>query len=384
MLHTHQFNLHNSLLPCVIAVAHLSNLVSAHTITYFSAKYSTEVFVFHPSFRLKSSKMAGRSIYHYVRRTLELEAVDVDKVEIVRFDQQPYIYTHGLNGCFCVTIVSQNAAILSHIQAGSANRVLRDVAELGGDNLSYFQDACVTVCFSPDFPGPLVDHVKSETNRVFGQILGLTPFHINYPLIQYGASDPLLPPDHPSGTIVVDGSNHRSEVIVWREDEPILAFRQGRVTRSRLPSPSSRISAPRESSSSPASSAQGDRGHPSGSRSREQGYRGDSPSEPERRSRSPRDDSRYLSAQSSSRSREPERSSQDALGRSRSREPERSSRDVLGRSRSREPERSSGDARRTPRPRELQPSSRGEARYPPSSSRSRSRDPPQSSSRSRR
>jgi hypothetical protein len=53
--------------------------------------------------------MAGRSI---------LEAVGLDRVETVRFDQQPNIYTHGRNGCFCVTSVSQNAAILSHIQAG--------------------------------------------------------------------------------------------------------------------------------------------------------------------------------------------------------------------------------------------------------------------------
>jgi hypothetical protein len=135
------------------------------------------------------------------------------------------------------------------------------------------------VCFSPDFPGPLVDHVKSETNRIYEQILGLTPFHINYPFMQYRAGDPGVPPNHPSGTIVVDGLNHSSEVIAWCEDEPILAIRQGRVTRSRLPSPSSRISVPRESSRSPAFAPQGGRRHPSGSRSRERDYRGDSPSE---------------------------------------------------------------------------------------------------------
>lgn len=153
----------------------------------------------------------------------------------MRFDQQPYIYTHGRNGCFCVTSVSQNAAISSHIQAGNANMVLRHVAKLGGKNVSYIQDACVTVCFSPDFPGLLVDHVKSETNRIYKQILGLTPSHINYPFIQYRAGDPGMPPDHPSGTIVVVGSTHSSEVIAWCEDESTLTLEPASSSSARRP-----------------------------------------------------------------------------------------------------------------------------------------------------
>lgn len=96
------------------------------------------------------------------------------------------------------------------------------------------------LCFSSGISSTVANYMKSQTTEIFSTV-SQPSTRTNESTHDAWRHPGAMWPGNPSGRIVVDGSYHPGEVMIWCEDGTICTFRHGQATQSRSTSPSSRV-----------------------------------------------------------------------------------------------------------------------------------------------